>query len=220
MMTQRTALSTRSPRCFSDARDARGVARPPAHAPGAPGRRAPRVRVGEAAPDVWVVVSTTASREDQDKKQAIPVGSTVRFTAQYGWRAGMDDDSNMAVLRGEVVIGRTPLLPDSYTVRVTEVAKTHKLDPSVPLPFIGQVFLVAPWSVADVEPKKAASTFESYGVTNTAPAKPTPRSSEFAAPAHGGGGGDTGVSDSAVATGTGVALLTAAAIGLLILLVL
>ena len=223
-------VSTRSPRSFSDARSRAPVRRAAPAAP-APANRPPmraRVRVG-AEPDVWVVVSTTASRADQDEKQAIPVGSTVRFTVQYGWRAGSEDDSNMAVLRGEVVAGRTPLLPDSYTVRVTEVALTNKLDPSVPLPPIGSVFLVAPWSVADVEtvPKGAApgggGTYESYGVDAPPPAgggKRAPGLGETSAPAgqhasgaepdprkDGGGSGSAVVFLAAAAFAVGVLLL-------------
>ena len=135
-------------------------------------RSATLVRTG-VEPDVWVVVSTKVSREDQDKKQAIPVGSIVRFTVQYGWRAGKEDNTNLAVLSGEVILGRTALLPDSYTVRMTEVHLTHDLDPSVSTPPVGQVFLIAPWSIASIVKAAPASTTEPFAAETLAP-EPSP----------------------------------------------
>lgn len=125
------------------------------------------VRVG-IEPDTWVVVETTLSRAEEKNNQAIPVGSTVRFTLQYGWRAGKKDNSNIIVARGTVVSPRTLLLPDSYGVRFDETVKTSELDPSVSLPVAGQVFLVAPWSIAAVEKAAVASTSEteSYSMSD------------------------------------------------------
>lgn len=125
----------------------------------------PRVRVG-ADPDVWVVVATDASRAEEKNNQAIPVGSTVRFTLQYGWRAGKKDSTNMIVARGTIVSPRTVLLPDSYGVRFDEVVKTNELDPAVSLPSVGQIFPVAPWSIAAVE-KAAAASSESESMTES-----------------------------------------------------
>lgn len=134
-----------------------------------------RVRVG-AETDVWVVVETTVSRAEEKNNQAIPVGSTVRFTLQYGWRAGKKDNSNIIVARGTVVSPRTLLLPDSYGIRFDEVVKTRELDPAVSLPPAGQIFLVAPWSIASVEKAATASsdsTTESYSMPDgSAPPEP------------------------------------------------
>lgn len=110
-----------------------------------------RTRVGTVVLEQpWLVVSTTWSRRDLETKQAIPVGSVVRFTAQRGLRAA-DDSSEMAILRGRVVAGRSTLLPDSYAVQVLGVVDVHELDPSAATPAAGTVFLVAPESVGSIE---------------------------------------------------------------------
>jgi len=109
------------------------------------------VSVGGGSVPLWIVVSTTMSRDDKpETKTAIPVDSVVRFTVQNGIR-DVSDDADMAILRGKVVTTRNPLTPDSYGIQVTEVVDTHKLDPAVSPPIVGQVFLVAPSSIASVE---------------------------------------------------------------------
>jgi hypothetical protein len=131
------------------------------------------VRTG-AAPDVWVVVSTTLSRTDLASKSDLKVGDVVRFTAQYGIRP-KDDDTNLVVYRGTIVGPRTPLLPDSYAVRADEAVESWKLDPTTPTPVVGSTFLVAPWSIAAVESTTSASapppaTTESFAVESPVPA--------------------------------------------------
>lgn len=162
-------------------------------------------RVG-ADPDLWVSVSTDASRADPESKSDLKVGDVVRFTAQYGIRA-KDDDSNLVVLRGKIVAPRTPALPDSYGVQATEIVKTWKLDPTVSTPISGQVFLVAPWSIAAVEPSTVmtpAGTMEPFSSTESSTTEPvTTREVMGTAPQATGDG-------AAPSSGSNVGLLIAA----------
>jgi len=138
-------------------------------------RSATLVRTG-AAPDVWVTVTTSASRADPETKADLKVGDVVRFTAQYGIRE-KEDDSNLVVIRGTIVSPRNPLLPDSYGVRADEIAKTWKLDPTVTTPYVGQVFLVAPWSISAVETTVPAAPPPKTTESFTAEAPPVPEPS-------------------------------------------
>lgn len=137
---------------------------------------------------IWVVVSTAASRADLESKQDLATGTVVRFTVQYGVRE-TSDTSNMAVLRGTIVTPKG--IADSYGVQATEAVSTWDLDPSVSLPIAGQLFLVAPWSVAAIESTPVAGAPAPSPVPTpdpstppmTAPPPATVQRPEFTAPA-------------------------------------
>lgn len=144
---------------------------------------------------LWVVVSTDASRADLETKEALAAGTVVRFTVQHGIKDS-SDTSNMAILRGAIVTPRSTLTPDSYGVQASEVVSTWELDPSVSLPAVGQIFLVAPWSIGAVESTPSAGTPaptpapapDPSAPPMTAPAGATVQRPEFSAPAQSAAG--------------------------------
>lgn len=108
------------------------------------------VRVGE---DVWVPIYMEVATASVAEHMAVPVGSVVQFAVQYGTKA-KEDESDMLILRGRVDVAREPYSTDDlvYNVTFLDVAKSwDDMTPGIPMPTVGQMFVISPNHVMSVE---------------------------------------------------------------------